>query len=132
MRLPLAHATCHHTSYMLSCDTYEAMLGRSAGKCERCARPPRGGRLVIDHDHVLGSMAVRGLICYGCNVIVGRVDAGRRSVDDATAQYLGRAFYLTLKEFKVCLGPGVHPDVASTLPRVEEALRRYVRRHAHD
>jgi hypothetical protein len=127
--LPLAHATCHHTTYLLTCDVYEELVTRSGGRCERCSRPAASGRLVIDHDHQLGSMAVRGLVCRGCNVILGHVDTGRQQADPATTAYLKRAFFLSLATFRVYLGPGIHPDVAAALPRVQHAQSRYVRRY---
>ena len=41
-------------------------LNDSSGCCEICGRE---ARLVIDHDH--DTDAVRGLLCYSCNVLLG-------------------------------------------------------------
>lgn len=50
---------------------YERMLREQGGVCALCPNPPaEKRRLDIDHDH--GSMVVRGLLCPGCNIRLGR------------------------------------------------------------
>jgi len=50
--------------------TYEAYVQLLADHGNKCAICGDGRKLVIDHDHVTG--AVRGILCDGCNVGVGR------------------------------------------------------------
>lgn len=56
------------TKYGLSQDDFDSMIEHQGSGCAICASPfektPH-----IDHDHVTG--AVRGLLCYSCNVAIG-------------------------------------------------------------
>lgn len=65
------HAFCNsHRQYQLNCPDYDRLIARAAGRCEICgvlAEENHRGKLVIDHDHLLGTWAVRGLLCYSCN-----------------------------------------------------------------
>lgn len=51
------------------------MLQAQGGVCVICGKPEsvvRNGtvqRLAVDHDHESGK--VRGLLCYGCNIMLG-------------------------------------------------------------
>jgi hypothetical protein len=51
---------------------FNAMYFEQDGKCaiESCQREAKN----IDHDHSTG--AVRGLLCQGCNVAIGFLEAG--------------------------------------------------------
>lgn len=90
---PLGHESCQHKAYRLSCAEYDQMLSDAAGKCQRCAK--RAKSLEIDHDHRFGYEAVRGLVCGGCNKILGRCDRGEsRGLDPVTVRYLAQARYL--------------------------------------
>jgi hypothetical protein len=51
----------------------EELWRRQAGACLVCCEKLSGKPLAIDHDHETG--AVRGLLCYSCNTIVGLVEA---------------------------------------------------------
>lgn len=74
-----AHAACTHTTYLLTCESFDALTVRADGRCEICQTPREdvaGGKLVIDHDHTRGLLGVRGLLCPSCNFLLGRVEAG--------------------------------------------------------
>lgn len=119
------HETCHHRSYKLTCADYERLVVRANNLCELCGRPGEP-KLHLDHDHELGDMAVRGLVCNGCNAIMAYVDSGRRAVDQRVAAYLERAFFLSLPTFRVLRGPTYDAAVEATSPRTQRALARYV------
>lgn len=55
--------------YNLTLDDYETMFTFQQGKCAICSRPPKS-TLHIDHDHKTGM--VRGLLCWHCNVLLGK------------------------------------------------------------
>lgn len=66
-----------HRYYKLSAKDYEALRGIQANRCLIChveAEP--GVRLHVDHCHDCG--AVRGLLCFKCNLAIGllRDDVG--------------------------------------------------------
>lgn len=70
---------------------YEEMLRQQAGTCAICGRTDAGrrnDRLLVDHDHVTGS--VRALLCHKCNAVLGMVDDDPERLE-AAAHYL-RAF----------------------------------------
>ncbi len=54
--------------YGVTADEVDEMLHRQAGLCPICRRP-LGDRPHVDHDHATG--AVRGLLCFTCNVGLG-------------------------------------------------------------
>lgn len=47
---------------------YDRLLEAQGGGCALCGATPKKRRLHVDHDHRSG--AVRGLLCYRCNVVV--------------------------------------------------------------
>lgn len=61
---------------------YDALAEAQQGRCALCGVVPKRRRarmnglpwrgLVVDHDHC--TRRVRGLLCMGCNVAMGRVD----------------------------------------------------------
>lgn len=59
-------------------DEYEEMYKEQGGKCALCGLPEKAtngdktARLCIDHDHDTGE--VRGLLCRGCNHILGAIE----------------------------------------------------------
>src|SRR4051812_19457719 len=69
-----AGKTCHHFVYhRLTCDEYDALRERAAGRCEICgtAEADTGGRrLVVDHFHGGKLHLIRGLLCDSCNVVM--------------------------------------------------------------
>lgn len=58
------------TRYGLSVADVERMLDAQGNRCGICAQPL--ARFHIDHDHASGS--VRGILCHGCNVRIGKWD----------------------------------------------------------
>lgn len=70
--------TCtHFLNYNLTCDQYEQMKARAAGRCEICQiaeeKTPRRS-LVIDHFRGEDLFFVRGLLCDKCNSLMSRHD----------------------------------------------------------
>lgn len=58
--------------YGITVEQYNEMVQAQNGLCAICEGPPtHHGRLVVDHDHASG--AIRGLLCWGCNVQIGRL-----------------------------------------------------------
>jgi hypothetical protein len=58
------------TRYGITEDEYQEMYQRQNGLCAACNKPSTGKRrLHVDHDHETG--AVRGLLCQGCNTVLG-------------------------------------------------------------
>lgn len=56
--------------YGISEADYQRRHEVQGGKCLLCRRPPpKGKRLVVDHDHATGK--VRGLLCKRCNTGLG-------------------------------------------------------------
>lgn len=62
-------------SYGINKATYDALLARSKGVCELCGQEEQrqNRKLCIDHNHETG--AIRGILCNGCNILVGHVEA---------------------------------------------------------
>lgn len=70
------HACFIKSAHGITLDQYEAMLAAQGGVCAICKQPEtvrhKNGavrRLPIDHDHATG--AVRDLLCYRCNSMIG-------------------------------------------------------------
>lgn len=58
--------------YGLTLDNFQELLDRQGGACGICRdslKPGPGTH--IDHDHALGTKAVRGLLCRACNLGLG-------------------------------------------------------------
>jgi hypothetical protein len=75
-------------AFGLTHEEFDALSAVQRGVCAICGRAPKAGKhLHVDHDHDTG--AVRGLLCFSCNVGVGNfgndVDRLERTVD-----YLGQ------------------------------------------
>lgn len=78
-------------NYGISYTDYLAMCDAQGGRCALCREVPKRRRLrndgtpwaglLVDHDH--GDGRVRGLLCMGCNIAMGRVD--KVSVDAIVA-----------------------------------------------
>lgn len=60
---------------------YEEMHAVQGEKCAICKRPPKKGRLYIDHCHK--TMKVRGLLCQQCNVGIGNFSDDISTIVDA-------------------------------------------------
>lgn len=56
--------------YGITLDRYNEMLASQNGLCDICGKPPDRRRLVVDHDHHTG--VIRGLLCHGCNLALGK------------------------------------------------------------
>ena len=84
---------CQHEAYRMTCEDFDALERRSAGKCEICGTDKT--RLYIDHDHSLGWGFPRGHVCPKCNAHMRRVDSGECQVDERVARFLEQAFWKT-------------------------------------
>lgn len=70
--------------------TYQRLLEQQGGGCGICGRRPDGTRkLDVDHHHG-ASLAVRGVLCRGCNLRLTRNHADPAWLR-AAADYLERA-----------------------------------------
>lgn len=62
--------------YNLTVSDYNKMLEEQSGCCALCLRHQsnfkRGYSLAVDHCHITGK--VRGLLCYACNKLLGRME----------------------------------------------------------
>lgn len=99
---------------------YDAELGRQGGGCAICAKPPARRRLNVDHDHRTGKF--RGLLCDGCNAVLGKVDD---SVDllNAAISYLekpGRTLALGESKGRRRRHPSFPVTVSYQEPRTPE------------
>ncbi|MEV8398830.1 endonuclease domain-containing protein [Streptomyces niveus] len=74
--------TCHHFMYhRLTCDEFDQLRERAAGRCEICSTPELetgGRRLVIDHFRGGDFHLIRGLLCDACNAVMSCVDGTKR------------------------------------------------------
>jgi hypothetical protein len=66
--------------YGIEPEEYQRLMALQRGVCAICheANTPNGEiprMLAVDHDHVTGE--VRGLLCHGCNYLVGTVESDR-------------------------------------------------------
>ena len=70
----------------ITIEDYDRMLAEQGGGCAICHRPPRDDiSLHVDHDHETG--AIRGLLCFSCNNLLGDV-RDDMSLLLAAAEYL--------------------------------------------
>ena len=93
---------CHHRScHKLSCDEYDALRERAAGRCEICgiteAETPRGS-LVIDHYTQGDNWYVRGLLCDKCNAVMACYDGKKpwgenRKWEAKAAEYVAKSWH---------------------------------------
>lgn len=60
--------------FKISVDEWEEMFEIQGGGCLGCGKTEEenGRRLAVDHDHITGKN--RGLLCFDCNVVLGKVD----------------------------------------------------------
>jgi hypothetical protein len=54
--------------YGITLEDYDAMVARQGGKCKICRKKPKE-LLFVDHCHAF--LAIRGLLCRGCNCMLG-------------------------------------------------------------
>lgn len=72
--------------YGLTVEAWDALLARQNGVCAICHKTDSTSRLSVDHDHATGK--IRGLLCRGCNVALGKFS-------DSTAVLQRAINYLT-------------------------------------
>lgn len=71
-------------TYSITVEDYKKLFERQGGVCAICRKTcnrSNSKRLCVDHDHVTG--AVRGLLCFKCNVGLGRFDDDVLTIDRA-------------------------------------------------
>lgn len=75
-------ATCHHFQrYGITCDEYDELQARAAGRCEICNREENevpGETLFIDHVHDTNPLIIRGLVCARCNSVMACHDGAKK------------------------------------------------------
>ena len=73
--------------YGISLDAFNSMMAQQEGKCAICHNPFGKGRAGphVDHDH--GTGLVRGLLCRGCNLVLGYMEP-RPEFAGAATEYL--------------------------------------------
>lgn len=75
--------------YGVTLADYDAMLAAQGGRCAVCLTTPETQRYGVFHvDHCHASGAVRGLLCRGCNNVLGVVNDDPAALARAIA-YLG-------------------------------------------
>jgi hypothetical protein len=86
------------TTYGLTLEQYNERAAAQGGLCAICQRPPSGRHplLVVDHDHSCCpsknktcGQCVRGLLCDGCNRMLGAVGDSPETLERAV-KYLVR------------------------------------------
>lgn len=76
-RRPLKSVRDRFVRYNITADQFEAMKAEQGHCCAICNQPEsskfrgRVKQLSVDHDHKTG--AIRALLCFRCNTILGRV-----------------------------------------------------------
>lgn len=75
--------------YGIAVSEYEKLYAEQGGACAGCGYQPKPGgrRLAVDHDHKTG--AVRGLLCWRCNTLLGWAKDSPRTLR-RLADYLER------------------------------------------
>ena len=74
------------TSYRMTVSEYNALYESQDGACKICNKKKK---LVVDHDHSCcpGTRScgncVRGLLCHGCNMLVGLIETRSELMDKA-------------------------------------------------
>jgi len=72
--------------YGITREDWERIRDEQGGRCALCDRKPK--ELVVDHCHETG--VVRGLVCRGCNVALGRLGDNLESIK-RVIEYLERS-----------------------------------------
>jgi hypothetical protein len=63
--------------YGITLEQRDEMILNQEGRCKICGK--KTSKLVIDHDHVTGK--VRGMLCHGCNTMLGKYETYRSMID---------------------------------------------------
>lgn len=80
-------------TYGITAAQYDEQLARQDGKCAICQKPAKNRRLHVDHDHKKkGIDSVRGLICWDCNVGLGKFHDKVNSLTTAIAYLIAPPF----------------------------------------
>lgn len=69
--------------YNITIEDYNRMMSEQRGVCVLCGKPPtqrRFKKLHVDHDHKTGK--VRGLLCRGCNGLVGWYESHKEKLEE--------------------------------------------------
>jgi len=73
--------------YGITPEDYDHLYRQQGGVCAICkVVPPLGKPLQVDHDHE--TKKVRGLVCHGCNLIIGHAKDNTERLDAARAYIL--------------------------------------------
>ncbi len=72
----------------ISLEEYNQLLAAQGGGCAICGTKPKNRALHVDHNHKTGD--VRGILCWWCNGLVGKL-RDRPELADACATYLRRS-----------------------------------------
>lgn len=90
-------------NYRITPDDYAAMFKAQKGRCALCglyhtkSKTSHGhSRLMVDHCHKTGK--IRGLLCFSCNGLAGRVEKGAVTLEfiNRIIEYLANAEYTPL------------------------------------
>src|SRR3972149_1396861 len=74
--------SCYSKKHYYGID-FVSMYAAQHGKCAICNQDKNESELYVDHEH--DTMKVRGLLCSGCNSLVGWVE---HSQHDAAVEYV--------------------------------------------
>ena len=78
----------YYRKYGIRIEDYERLLEQQDGKCALCESPyPNGNSRYFSVDHCHSSGRVRGLLCFPCNSVLGRLGDSHESVE-RILQYL--------------------------------------------
>lgn len=78
----------YHRKYGIRIEDYERLLEQQGGKCALCGSPyPNGNSTYFSVDHCHDTGRVRGLLCFPCNSVLGRLGDTPESVN-LILQYL--------------------------------------------
>lgn len=121
---PLFHGSCtNHNLYGLSCDDYTDLRRDHDDRCALCHA--RHAWMNVDHEHLLGMRAVRGLLCPRCNAgHMRRIDWGERVIDGRTRDYLINPWYLQRQGLTTAYDPRVRVAIADLSDADQTELHR--------
>jgi hypothetical protein len=80
-------------TYSMTPDQYDALLLAQDGRCAICSRETGERLLHVDHDHVCCpgqrscGACVRGLLCGGCNRLLGWFEKKRDAIESYVSTY---------------------------------------------
>lgn len=81
----------HYKRYGLTLEDFDRMLLAQNNACAICHSTLPGKeikrRFAVDHDHATGR--IRGLLCHGCNVLLGHLEKEKDIVLNAVAYLSG-------------------------------------------